>query len=229
MAGHLSRHCGPDPVRIAVVRSPHDEPSTRTEQLLEQLTWHWERPRAAPMLDGLTDDEYFWEPVAGLLEHPAARRGRTRRWRREAATSSPTSSSPSPIPHRSPPSPGGSPTCRRRLRPAQRVALRWPAGRLPDATCSRPRPRQALAELDDAYGRWVKGVAGLPPTTSSRPVGPAEGRLRRVPVRRPRAPHQPRGDPPRRRDPAAARPLPGHGRRAVSALSDSDRAATANR
>lgn len=31
-------------------------------QLLEQLTYHWEN-QARPRLDGLTDDEYLWEPV----------------------------------------------------------------------------------------------------------------------------------------------------------------------
>jgi hypothetical protein len=35
-----------------------------TEQLLEQLTFYWEH-QARSRLDGLTDDEYFWEPVPG--------------------------------------------------------------------------------------------------------------------------------------------------------------------
>jgi hypothetical protein len=33
-------------------------------QLFEQLDWHW-RTSARPRLDGLTDDEYRWEPVPG--------------------------------------------------------------------------------------------------------------------------------------------------------------------
>ena len=32
--------------------------------LADQLDWHW-RSQLRPRLDGLTDDEYFWEPVAG--------------------------------------------------------------------------------------------------------------------------------------------------------------------
>jgi hypothetical protein len=32
--------------------------------LAEQLSWHWEA-QLRPRLDGLTDDEYFWEPVPG--------------------------------------------------------------------------------------------------------------------------------------------------------------------
>ena len=33
-------------------------------QLAEQLDLHW-RAALRPRLDGLTDEEYFWEPVAG--------------------------------------------------------------------------------------------------------------------------------------------------------------------
>lgn len=33
-------------------------------ELIEQLDWHW-REQLRPRLDGLTDEEYQWEPVAG--------------------------------------------------------------------------------------------------------------------------------------------------------------------
>ena len=33
-----------------------------TEELASQLQWHWEN-QLRPRLAGLTDDEYFWEPV----------------------------------------------------------------------------------------------------------------------------------------------------------------------
>jgi hypothetical protein len=33
-------------------------------ELVEQLVWHWQH-QLRPRLDGLTDDEYFWQPVAG--------------------------------------------------------------------------------------------------------------------------------------------------------------------
>ena len=32
--------------------------------LRDQLTWHWDRQLRA-RLDGLTDDEYLWEPAPG--------------------------------------------------------------------------------------------------------------------------------------------------------------------
>jgi hypothetical protein len=35
-----------------------------TSQLAEQLDWHW-HAQLRPRLDGLTDGEYFWEPVPG--------------------------------------------------------------------------------------------------------------------------------------------------------------------
>ena len=38
-----------------------------TDQLADQLDYHWTN-QLRPRLDGLTDDEYFWEPVAGLLD-----------------------------------------------------------------------------------------------------------------------------------------------------------------
>ena len=36
----------------------------QNKELLEQLTWHWEA-QLRPRLEGLTDEEYFWEPVSG--------------------------------------------------------------------------------------------------------------------------------------------------------------------
>lgn len=35
-----------------------------SEELDKQLSWHWES-QLRPRLEGLTDDEYLWEPVAG--------------------------------------------------------------------------------------------------------------------------------------------------------------------
>src|ERR1051325_4195881 len=34
------------------------------QAVLEQLGWHWEA-QLRPGLEGLTDDEYFWEPAPG--------------------------------------------------------------------------------------------------------------------------------------------------------------------
>src|SRR6478609_7237811 len=48
-------------------------------ELIDQLESHW-RLRLRPRLDGLTDDEYFWEPVADCWSI-----------RRRGASSAPTS------------------------------------------------------------------------------------------------------------------------------------------
>ena len=32
-------------------------------ELVEQVDWHW-REQLRPRYDGLSDEEYFWEPVA---------------------------------------------------------------------------------------------------------------------------------------------------------------------
>ncbi|MFC4050129.1 DinB family protein [Actinomadura syzygii] len=37
---------------------------TWNPRLRDQLTWHWSR-QLRPRLEGLTDEEYFWEPVPG--------------------------------------------------------------------------------------------------------------------------------------------------------------------
>lgn len=37
--------------------------SSWNHDLVEQLDWHWEH-HARPRLEGLTDDEYLWEPAA---------------------------------------------------------------------------------------------------------------------------------------------------------------------
>lgn len=38
---------------------------TWTDQLAEQLSWHWEN-QLRPRLAGLDDREYFWEPAPGM-------------------------------------------------------------------------------------------------------------------------------------------------------------------
>ena len=41
-----------------------------TQELDQQLSWHWEH-QLRPRLDGLTDEEYLWEPVPGSWNlHP---------------------------------------------------------------------------------------------------------------------------------------------------------------
>ncbi len=144
-----------------------------TNQLLEQLTWWWDN-HTRPHLTGLSDEEYFWEPVPGMWSI---------RPRAEARTTTPVGAGdwicdfafpePSPVPvttiawrlghvivgifgMRNASHFGGP--------PVDYATYRWPA----TAT-------DALVALDDAYRIWVEGVAGLDEVRLASKVGPAEG------------------------------------------------------
>lgn len=144
-----------------------------TTQLLEQLTFHWEG-HVRPRLDGLSDDEYSWEPVPGMWGI---------RPRAEARTSMAAGGGdlvadfeyPEPVP---PPvttiawrmghllvgvfgmrnaSHFGGP-------PVDYTTAVWPA-----------TADEALARLDEQSATWVRGVRGLDEARLGEPVGPAEG------------------------------------------------------
>lgn len=132
----------------------------RTEELADQLDWHWQH-QLRPRLEGLTDDEYFWEPVPGC-------------W-----TLHPDGSIDFSYP---PPQPEPFTTIAWRLAHVivGVLAMRnhshfggppadyqsWPYAR--DA-------RTALEQLDTAYANWITGVRGLDAAALARPCGPAEG------------------------------------------------------
>ena len=124
-------------------------------------------------------------------------------------TSSGTTHPTSPIRPRSPRSPGGSPTS---------PSSAWRCGRMshfdgPSAHWETweyaDTADRALAQLDEAYDAWSAGVAA-PRRGGARPSRAVRPRVRspRYALRRPRPPHQPRADPPRRGDLPAPRPLP---------------------
>ena len=142
-------------------------------QLLEQLTWHWEQ-HARPHLDGLSDEEYFWEPVPGCWSI---------RPRAEATTPMAVGAGEYVADFAVPePQPAPVTTIAWRLGhvivgifgmrnaahfggpPMDYTTARW----APDAT-------SALAQLDKGYARWVQGVRSLGADGLAKPVGPAEG------------------------------------------------------
>ena len=132
----------------------------RTEEPADQLDWHWQH-QLRPRLEGLTDDEYFWEPVPGC-------------W-----TLHPDGSIDFSYP---PPQPEPFTTIAWRLAHVivGVLAMRnhshfggppadyesWPYAR--DA-------RTAVDQLDSAYAGWIAGVRGLDDAALARPCGPAEG------------------------------------------------------
>jgi hypothetical protein len=144
-----------------------------TSLLPEQLEWHW-RTHIRPKLEGLTDDEYFWEPVPGAWSVRA--RG--------------TSTAPVQVgtgdftidfafPEPDPP-------------PVTTIAWRMAhiivgvfgaraASHFGGPTIDYPSfayagsAAAALKQLDETHAAWASGVSRLDAEALERPVGPAEG------------------------------------------------------
>jgi hypothetical protein len=134
--------------------------SELTTHLADQLDYHWTN-QLRPRLDGLTDAEYFWQPVPDCWTvHP------------DGAIDF-TFPQPEPAPFT---------TIAWRLAhvivgvfamrnhshfggpPADYESWRYAT----DA-------KTALAQLDDAYRNWIRGVRGLDERDLARPIGPREG------------------------------------------------------
>ncbi|MGP4110430.1 DinB family protein [Streptomyces sp. 4N509B] len=137
------------------------------DELLEQLDAHWHR-QLRPRLDGLTDEEYLWEPVPGCWSvRPDGTGGFTRDDIREGE-----------------PEPEPQPVTTIAWRMGHLVtdilggrAARHFEGRAPtpwDAFPYAGTAKGALAQLDEAYERWVAGVRGLGAAELARRCGPSE-------------------------------------------------------
>jgi len=131
-----------------------------TTQLADQLDFHWTN-FLRPRLDGLTDDEYFWEPVTGCwtvhrdggidFEYPE----------------------PTPAPFT---------TIAWRLAHvivgvfAMRNHSHFggPAADYQSWDYATDA-KTALQQLDDAYANWITGVRSVDAAGLAAPVGPAEG------------------------------------------------------
>lgn len=132
----------------------------RTEELADQLDWHWQH-QLRPRLEGLTDDEYFWEPVPGC-------------WTLHRDGSIDFSYPP--------PQPEPFTTIAWRLAHVivGVLAMRNHShfGGPPADYQSWPYARDAhtaLEQLDTAYATWITGVRGLDAAALARACGPAEG------------------------------------------------------
>lgn len=131
-----------------------------TNQLADQLDFHW-RNHLRPRLDGMTDDEYFWQPVPNC-------------W-----TVHPGGGVDFAYP---PPQPAPFTTIAWRL---AHVIVGVFAMRNHSHFGAPPADYQswpyasgaatALRQLDDVYATWIEGVRSLSAADLSRPCGPAEG------------------------------------------------------
>ena len=134
--------------------------------LREQLTWHWEQ-QLRPRLDGLTDDECFWEPAPGSWTIRPPR----------VDFEFPT------------PDPAPVTTIAWRLAHvivgvlAVRTAAHFggpPASY--ETWAYATTAEEALAQLDEQYGAWMAGVTALGSEGLARPCGEAEGPYAREPM-----------------------------------------------
>jgi hypothetical protein len=142
-------------------------------QLTEQLDWHWRR-QLRPRYQGLTDSEYFWEPVANCWNiHP---RGQGRA---PIAAGGGEFIIDFAFPE---PSPAPVTTIAWRLAHiivgvfGTRVASHFGGPPMDYQTFHYAgTAAQALQQLDDVYAGWVAGVRSLGDDELARPCGPAEG------------------------------------------------------
>ena len=144
-----------------------------TTLLVEQLEWHW-RGHVRRRLEGLTDEEYFWEPAPGM-------------W-----SVRPRGTSSAPVQAGSGdftvdfafPEPAPPPVTTIAWRLAHVIVGVFGAraashfgGRAIDYQ-SHPyagTAAEALRQLDETHDAWVAGVRGLDEAALAKPVGPAEG------------------------------------------------------
>jgi DinB superfamily len=134
--------------------------SNLTTQLADQLDWHW-RAQLRPRLDGLTDEEYFWQPV------------------RNCWTVHPSGSVDFAFPA---PSPAPFTTIAWRMAHVIvgvfAIRSHHHFGRPPASYQSwdyATDATTALRQLDQTYAAWINGVRSLSAADLTRRCGPAEG------------------------------------------------------
>ncbi|TYK42811.1 DinB family protein [Actinomadura decatromicini] len=146
---------------------------TWNPRLRDQLTWHWSR-QLRPRLDGLTNEEYFWEPVPGCWSVRPRETG-----------DAPVQGGPGAmaidfaVPEPDPP-PFTTIAWRLGHVIVGVLAMRNAAhfGRASTDYNSfeyATTASTALAQLDTEYARWLTGVESLDETGLERPCGEAEG------------------------------------------------------
>jgi hypothetical protein len=148
-----------------------------TYQLAEQLDLHW-RAALRPRLDGLTDEEYFWEPVAGCWSV-----------RRRGVSTAPIAVGAGEFTFEfAYPAPDPAPVTTIAWRLAHMiVGLATRNGSHfggPDIGNAESESwrnftyagtaKQALEQLDEEYARWIAGVRALGADGLERPCGPKE-------------------------------------------------------
>jgi hypothetical protein len=149
-------------------------------RLRDQLDFHY-RHQVRPRLDGLTDEEYFWEPVPGSWS--IRRRG-------EEISDDAAGGGDLVLDYTWPePTPSPVTTIAWRLGHVIRGCLAYrtanhfggpPAE--PETWVFAATADEALDQLDTAYDAWTAGVESLGEEGLARPCGPAEGHFAAAPM-----------------------------------------------
>jgi hypothetical protein len=142
-------------------------------QLVDQLDWHWQH-QLRRRLDGLTDEEYFWQPVAGCWSV-----------RRRAEATTPLAMGPGEfVMDYAMPSNNPEPVTTIAWRIAHitvgcfaaRVASHFGGPAVDWATWEYAgTAAEALRQLDAQHDAWIKGVRSLGADGLAWQVGPDEG------------------------------------------------------
>ncbi|GGL19012.1 hypothetical protein Sme01_36090 [Sphaerisporangium melleum] len=146
---------------------------TWNSQLRDQIAWHWTE-QLRDRLDGLTDDEYFWEPVPGCWN---VRPRGTGTAPIQAGTGTVTIDFAMPVPE-----------------PPPVTTIAWRLGHVIVGVLAARNAAHfggapvgyesfeyaataagALAQLDAEYATWLAGVESLGEAGLARLCGPAEG------------------------------------------------------
>jgi hypothetical protein len=133
-------------------------------ELVEQLDLHW-TTQLRPRLEGLTDDEYYWEPVDGCWTVRLGDDGRHRPdWVYPPPDPPPVTTIAWRLCHIAGPVLG------------MRVSNHFGDGTWDVELVDWPGTADdALALLDDTYDAWRGGIADLGDEGLAKAVGPAEG------------------------------------------------------
>jgi hypothetical protein len=151
-----------------------------SRELLDQLEWHWQN-HLRPRLDGLTDEEYLWEPVP----HCWSLRPRSE------ATTSMAAGAGEVVADFAYPEPVPAPFTTIAWRMAHvaigvlgmRAANHFGEGGVDYQTTEWSLTAvDGLALLDHHYDAWITGVRGLDESGLARPCGPAEGPFSEYPM-----------------------------------------------
>jgi hypothetical protein len=136
-------------------------------ELVDQLEWYWQH-QLRRRLNGLTNDEYFWEPVTGCWT--LSRRGQSR---------APISLGPGEFTmDYAMPSHDREPVTTIAWRLAHLIIVFTSmtashfGGRPWSSVSFSGTPKGALRQLDDAHDLWVTGVRSLGIEGLARPQGP---------------------------------------------------------